>query len=150
MAALLCCLLLAQVGFKMENQEMEHIFQISPGSKNSLNLNFIIWFKVSFQNVGHSHIQMLIFFKACLEQWKEYRLVGKQPGFQSYFSCFREENYMLNDRSCSDAHVNMNPFGSKQLSQQRLSLMECWQCTWHSGNVNFLDVLFYISVSLQR
>ena len=57
---------------------------------------------------------------------------------------------MLNDHSGSDAYRSMNPFGSKQLSQQLLAFIEFLKYIWHSVNINFLDVLFYLSVSLQR
>lgn len=42
MAALLCYLLQASMGFRMENQEIEHNFQIPPEPKDTFNLNFII------------------------------------------------------------------------------------------------------------
>lgn len=48
MAVLFCCLLLAEMGFRMENQEIEHNLQISPETENTLNLNFIIWLKGNF------------------------------------------------------------------------------------------------------
>ena len=48
MAVLFCCLSLAEMGFRMETQEIEHNLQISPEAENTLNLNFIIWLKGNF------------------------------------------------------------------------------------------------------